>query len=101
MDGWRIGRLPDSPPADPSEFAGVRMVLLYEQNPSALRLWTEYAHRVGIPVVAAVNDDASRRRAVEQRVEEWYDREASPDEIASPIRSALARGVASTPGATD
>jgi EAL domain-containing protein (putative c-di-GMP-specific phosphodiesterase class I)/GGDEF domain-containing protein len=96
LDGWRVERLPHSPPADASEFAGVRLVLMYEQNPSALRLWTEYAHSVGVPVVAAVNDDASRRRAVELRVEEWYDRDASPDEIASRIRSALARGVATT-----
>jgi EAL domain-containing protein (putative c-di-GMP-specific phosphodiesterase class I)/GGDEF domain-containing protein len=101
LDGWRLDRLPDHPPEDASEFAGVRLVLLYEQNPSALRMWTEYAHRVGVPVVAAVNDDASRRRAVELRVEEWYDRDASPDEIASRIRSAISRGIAATPGALD
>jgi hypothetical protein len=96
MDGWRIERLPESTPAEASEFAGVRLILLYEQNPSALRMWTEYAHGIGVPVVAAVNDDASRRRAVELRVEEWYDRGASPDEIASRIRSALARGIGTT-----
>jgi EAL domain-containing protein (putative c-di-GMP-specific phosphodiesterase class I)/GGDEF domain-containing protein len=101
LDGWRIERLPGSPPEDISELAGVRLILLYQQNPSALRLWTEYAHRVGIPVVAAVNDEASRRRVVELRVEEWYDRDASPDEIASRIRSAVARSVSSTPGAVD
>jgi EAL domain-containing protein (putative c-di-GMP-specific phosphodiesterase class I)/GGDEF domain-containing protein len=101
LDGWRMERLPDSPPAEVSEFAGVRLVLLYEQNPSALRMWTEYAHRIGVPVVAAVNDDASRRRAVELRVEEWYDRGASPDEIASRVRSALARGTGTTPQAAD
>jgi EAL domain-containing protein (putative c-di-GMP-specific phosphodiesterase class I)/GGDEF domain-containing protein len=101
LGGWRVERLPASPPDDASEFAGVRLILLYEQNPSALRMWTEYAHRVGIPVVAAVNDEASRRRVVELRAEEWYDRDASPDEIASRIRSALARSVGSTPGAID
>ena len=101
LDGWRVERLPSSPPADASEFAGVRLILLYEQNPSSLRMWTEYAHRLGIPVVAAVDDDAARRRAVELRVEEWYGRGASPDEIASRIRSALVRGVATTTGASD
>ena len=35
LDGWRLERLPAEPPADISEFAGVRLVLLYEQNPSA------------------------------------------------------------------
>ena len=53
LDGWRVDRLPAVPPADASEFAGVRLVLLYEQNPSALRQWTEYAHGIGVPVVAA------------------------------------------------
>ena len=63
LDGWRVERLPSSPPKDPSEFAGVRLILLYEQSPSALRMWAEYAHALAIPVVAAVDDDAARRRA--------------------------------------
>jgi EAL domain-containing protein (putative c-di-GMP-specific phosphodiesterase class I)/GGDEF domain-containing protein len=101
LDGWRLERLPKDPPADPSEFAGVRVVLLQNQNPSALRMWAEFAHKVGVPVVAAVEDEAGRRRAVELRVEEWYMCGTTAEEITARIRSALNRGVVANPGAID
>ena len=101
LDGWRVERLPALPPEEPAAFAGVRLVLLHDQDPSALRRWTEYAHRIGIPVVAAVEDEAARRRVVELRVEEWYTRGAPTEEIAARIRSALGRGIVANPGALD
>src|SRR5438105_4216885 len=77
------------------------MVLLHVQDPTALRLWTEYAHSVGVPVVVAVEDEGARRRAVELRAEEWYIKSSSVDEVAARIRSALGRGLASGPGVVD
>ncbi len=77
------------------------MVLLYVQDPTALRLWTEYAHSVGVPVVIAVEDEAARRRAVELRAEEWYNKSSPVDEVTARIRSALGRGLAANPGAID
>jgi EAL domain-containing protein (putative c-di-GMP-specific phosphodiesterase class I) len=101
LDGWRVERLPALPPTEPAEFAGVRLILLHRQNPTALRQWTEYAHRIGIPVVAAVEDEAARRRVVELRVEEWYSIDAPTEEITARIRSALGRGIVANPGALD
>jgi EAL domain-containing protein (putative c-di-GMP-specific phosphodiesterase class I)/GGDEF domain-containing protein len=101
LDGWRVERLPTTPPVDIAEWAGVRLVLLHEQDPGAMRRWVEYAHRVGIPVVVAVRDDGARRRAVELRVEEWYSSGSPVEEVAARIRSALGRGLAANPGAID
>ncbi|HEY6219744.1 MAG TPA: EAL domain-containing protein [Gemmatimonadaceae bacterium] len=101
LDGWHIERLPKLPPTDVSEWSGVRIVLLQNQDPSALRMWTEHAHRLGIPVVVAVEDDAARRRAVELRAEEWYNTTAPVEEITARIRSAVARVVGAGQVATD
>src|SRR4051812_14573730 len=81
--------------------AGVRLVLLTRQAPSPLRSWVEFAHRGGIPVVVAVEDEAARRRAVELRAEEWYSLSSGTEEIAARIRSALGRGLAANPGIID
>jgi EAL domain-containing protein (putative c-di-GMP-specific phosphodiesterase class I)/GGDEF domain-containing protein len=101
LDGWRIERLPRTPPTEASAWSGVRMVLLHQQDPSALRLWAEYAHSVGVPVVIAVADEAARRRAVELRAEEWFNTSSTAEEIAARIRSALGRGLAANPGIID
>ena len=101
LDGWRVERLPKVPPPEASAWSGVRTILLHDQDPTALRLWTEYAHSVGIPVVIAVEDEAARRRAVELRAEEWYNKSSSADEIAARIRSAVGRGPAASSGIKD
>jgi len=91
LEGWRIERLPKIPPADASEWAGVRALLLLNQDPTALRMWVEHAHRLGVPVVVAAADEPARRRATELRAEEWYHTPATADEIASRLRSAIGR----------
>ena len=101
LDGWRSQRLPKIPPADASEWAGVRLVLLLTQDPTAQRMWLEHAHRLNIPVVVGVKDEAARRRAIELRAEEWYLLPATAEEVASRLRAAIGRSATNNQAAAD
>ncbi|MEX2177613.1 MAG: EAL domain-containing protein [Gemmatimonadaceae bacterium] len=102
LDGWRVER------RDPAELveaigtvAAVRVVYVTTDDPTLLRAAIEKAHGAGLAVVVECGDDASRRRAVELRAEEWVLRGAHPDEIAARVHAALSRGTPTAAGLTD
>ncbi|HEX5436588.1 MAG TPA: EAL domain-containing protein [Gemmatimonadaceae bacterium] len=69
----------------------VRAVLLSTTDPTLLRAAVERSRLRHIPVLLACGDETARRRAVALRIEEWYTPPATPEEIASRVRSALSR----------
>ena len=100
LDGWRVEtRAVADLPAALAE-PNVRALLVCTSDPSALRLSVESARARGVPVVVCCADEASRRRAVELRAEEWLLEPKTPDEVAARVWSAIARAamVASTAG---
>src|SRR5205085_10776032 len=71
--------------------ANVRVLLVTTTDPSALRLAVETAQARGVAVVVGCSDEASRRRAVELRAEEWVLMPTSASEVAARVWSAIAR----------
>jgi EAL domain-containing protein (putative c-di-GMP-specific phosphodiesterase class I)/GGDEF domain-containing protein len=69
----------------------VRVIVTLTENPNALRDVVERARARVLPVIVGCANDGARRRAIELRVDEWFLLPASAEEIASRIRSALAR----------
>lgn len=72
----------------------VRAVLLATNDRTLLGTATEAARARRIPVIIASTDDASRARAIELRVEEWYETPATAAEIAARIGNAVSRAAA-------
>ena len=70
---------------------GVRVIVTTTDNPNALRDVVERARARALPVIVGCANDVARRRAIELHVDEWFLLPASPEEIASRVRSALAR----------
>jgi EAL domain-containing protein (putative c-di-GMP-specific phosphodiesterase class I) len=96
LDGWRLDvRSHRELAAAVAAETDARAVLVAAENPTALRLVAEAARRRGLPVVALCRDDMERRRALEQRVDEWYLPTADAAEIALRVRSAVARAMPS------
>ena len=73
------------------EVPEVRVVVTTTENPNALRDIVERARARSLPVIVGCPTDATRRRAIELRVDEWFLVPASSEEIAARARSALAR----------
>ena len=73
------------------EVPGVRAVVTTTENPNALRDIVERARARSLPVIVGCPTEATRRRAIELRVDEWFLVPASSEEIAARARSALAR----------
>ena len=94
LDGWRADQRGHADLSAAIAEPGVRALLVTTSDPTELRASLESAHARGIPVIVGVKDEASRRRAVELRAEEWYLLPATPEEIAARIWSAVARGSA-------
>ncbi|HET7585525.1 MAG TPA: EAL domain-containing protein [Gemmatimonadaceae bacterium] len=93
LPGWRIVERPGELIAAALDAADPwRAVLLTTGDPSRLRAAVKRARLRRLPVVMACRTEADRRRATELRVSEWYVAPATPEEIASRVRSALARG---------
>jgi EAL domain-containing protein (putative c-di-GMP-specific phosphodiesterase class I)/GGDEF domain-containing protein len=96
LDGWRLERRPSPELAAAiAELTGVRVVYVCSGDPTTLRAAIERAHAAGIPVVVECDDEASRRRAIELRAEEWVLKGATAEEVAARVHAALGRGVAS------
>jgi EAL domain-containing protein (putative c-di-GMP-specific phosphodiesterase class I)/GGDEF domain-containing protein len=93
LDGWRAERRPLPELGNALGEAGVRALLVVTTDPTLLRSSIEQAHARGVPVIVGCADETARRRAVELRAEEWYLLPATPEEIASRIWSAVARGM--------
>ena len=92
FEGWRLVQRPSSElPGIIGEIVGTRVVYVCTNDPVLLRTSIERAHVCGIPVVVEAEDDASRRRALELRAEEWVLRGASAKEISARIHGALGR----------
>lgn len=69
----------------------LRAVIVTSDDPSVQRALVERAHARRVAVVMACSDEASRRRAVELRADEWYRAPAPAEEIAWRVQSAVAR----------
>lgn len=92
LESWHVERVePSGLPEAIASTARVRAVLTVAESPDILRATVESARRCGYPVIVACRDDLGRRRAIELRVQEWYNLPATADEVAGRIRSALAR----------
>jgi EAL domain-containing protein (putative c-di-GMP-specific phosphodiesterase class I)/GGDEF domain-containing protein len=83
------------------EVPGVRVVVTTTENPNALRDIVERARARSLPVIVGCATDATRRRAIELRVDEWFLLPASSEEIAARARSALARMVPAAAALSD
>ena len=102
LDGWRLERRSSTElPQAIGKVAGVRVLYVCGNDPAVLRATIERAHSAGLPVVVECGDEASRRRAVELRAEEWVLGGATPDEIAARIHAALSRGAPAVGGMAD
>jgi EAL domain-containing protein (putative c-di-GMP-specific phosphodiesterase class I) len=101
LDGWRAEQraLPELSSA--LGVPGVRALLITTTDPALLNGSIEMAHARGVPVLVGCTDEASRRRAVELRAEEWFLLPATPAEIAARVWSAVARGLALGAAASD
>jgi EAL domain-containing protein (putative c-di-GMP-specific phosphodiesterase class I) len=77
--------------ASVEEVPEVRVIVTTTDNPNALRDIVERARARALPVIVGCANDVARRRAIELRVDEWFLLPASAEEIASRVRSALAR----------
>ena len=96
LPSWRVSvRGPSDLIAAIDMLPDVRALLLSTTDPTLLRAAVERARLRRIPVLMECVDETARRRAVELRVDEWYAAPAGADEIASRVRSALARMAAS------
>jgi EAL domain-containing protein (putative c-di-GMP-specific phosphodiesterase class I)/GGDEF domain-containing protein len=92
LDGWTLHRVKPTELADAvSAVHNVRAVLIMDQEPSIIRAVVQRAHVGGVSVVVGCANDATRRRAVEEQVEEWYRCPADVEEISQRIRSAVGR----------
>jgi EAL domain-containing protein (putative c-di-GMP-specific phosphodiesterase class I) len=92
LRSWRLEVRPgDAILSAIDETPDLRAVILTTGSPTLQRMAVERAHARRIPVVMACSDDATRRRAIEMRVEEWYRAPATPDEIAARVQSAVGR----------
>jgi EAL domain-containing protein (putative c-di-GMP-specific phosphodiesterase class I)/GGDEF domain-containing protein len=96
LSSWRLEvREPPALAAAIDLLPDVRAVLLTTTDPAQLRAAVERSRLRRIPVIMCCRDDVARRRAVELHVEEWYGPSATPQEIASRVRSAIGRTAAS------
>jgi EAL domain-containing protein (putative c-di-GMP-specific phosphodiesterase class I)/GGDEF domain-containing protein len=77
--------------ASVEEVPDVRVIVTTTDNPNALRDIVERARARALPVIVGCANDVARRRAIELRADEWFLLPASAEEIASRVRSALAR----------
>ncbi len=68
-----------------------RALLIGTDDPTLIRAAVEGARLRHLPVILACRDDTARRRALELRVDEWYQLPASMDEIVARVRSAIGR----------
>ena len=92
LESWRVEvRGEREMAAAIDEVPDIRAVLMTTANPNALRDAVDRARVRRVPIVVGCKDDTVRRRAVEWRVDEWFRLPADPDEIASRIKSAVAR----------
>ena len=92
LESWRVEiRGEREMAAAINEVPEIRAVLMTTANPNALRDAVDRARVRRVPIVVGCKDDTVRRRAVEWRVDEWFRLPADPDEIASRIKSAVAR----------
>ena len=92
LESWRVEvRGEREMAAAIDEVPEIRAVLMTTDNPNALRDAVDRARVRRVPIVVGCKDDTVRRRAVEWRVDEWFRLPADPDEIASRIKSAVAR----------
>ncbi|MDQ6830402.1 MAG: hypothetical protein M3081_16205, partial [Gemmatimonadota bacterium] len=73
-----------------------RALLIATDDPSIIRAAVEGARMRHVPVILACRDDTARRRALELRVDEWYQVPASADEILARVRSAIGRAASFT-----
>ncbi|GAC1517295.1 MAG: hypothetical protein NVS1B4_16980 [Gemmatimonadaceae bacterium] len=71
----------------------VHAVLITTENPNALRDIIAAARERSVAVLVGCKDDATRRRAVEERADEWFLLPTTPDEVAARVRSAIARAM--------
>lgn len=95
LEGWRVETVAAAQLANAiGSVRDVRAVLVTTNDPAYLRATAEHAHAVSLPVIVACRDDAARRRSIEFHVEEWYRLPADAEEIATRIKSAVARGIA-------
>jgi EAL domain-containing protein (putative c-di-GMP-specific phosphodiesterase class I)/GGDEF domain-containing protein len=102
LDGWRLERVASNDLADAmTARPEARAVLISTEDPTIFRSVAERAHERGVPVIVACADDTARRRAVELKVEEWFRCPADAEEIGQRIRSAVGRGTAPGPVASD
>lgn len=93
MDGWRVKRVESEELSGAiGSTSGVRLVYVAAADPTIQRSTTERAHSAGVPVVVEVQDEVSRRRAVELKAEEWVRHDAPADEIAARLHAAMQRG---------
>ncbi|MEP6692948.1 MAG: EAL domain-containing protein, partial [Gemmatimonadaceae bacterium] len=92
LPGYELAHRPSADlVAEMDKLPGARVLLLASDDPSVIRAAVEGARLRHLPVVMACRDDVARRRALEHRVEEWYQLPASAEEIVARVRSAIAR----------
>lgn len=102
LDGWAVERRDVRALATTlTTHPDVRAVVLTSDNPNALRDVTERARARFVPVIVGCKGEAERRRATEERAEEWYFLPGNAQEIAARVRSALVRSAPSTEGAAE
>lgn len=91
LDGWRVDIRDVSELPSATSEPNVRAMLVSTRDPSALRAAVESAHARAVGVVVGCEDEATRRRAIELKAEEWMLLPGNATEIAARIRSAVAR----------
>ncbi|MEO7455586.1 MAG: EAL domain-containing protein [Gemmatimonadaceae bacterium] len=91
LDGWHAERRPSAELGSALGEPGVRALLVATSDPGELRMSLEAAHARGVPVIVGCADEATRRRAVEMKAEEWFLVPATAEEIAARTWSAVAR----------
>ena len=91
LDGWHAERRASNDLGSALGEPGVRALLVETDDPGELRASLEAAHARGVPVIVGCTDEATRRRAVEMKAEEWFLLPATPEEIAARTWSAVAR----------
>ena len=102
LEGWEVEvREQDQLAEVIGSMPEVRAVLLSGGDPGVLRHVVEAAQRRAVPVIVGVADDATRRRAAELRVSEWYLLPGSAQEISARVKSALTRTQLSLSSVTD
>lgn len=92
LDGWAVERRDGRPLLDTlTGHPDVRAVVITTENPNALRDVMERARSRFVPVIVGVRDEAERRRATEEKAEEWFFLPGDAREVAARVRSALIR----------